>query len=302
MVAGFCKDEDSPAHLLPTIGHWSRSSKLRIRATWLLVCISLLLSQLFLSAQPNPAKPPSTGAPPDQRAQAPGPFAAKPPPATSGSQLKPNDAPPLVRPISPGLFEVGSVTLDQQHRTVSFPAVLNSSSGQMEYLLVTSYGKVHESILKTDASPYHIHIAMLLLGAKGQEADQASRNSLRPTLGPIKNPSKEILPGDRVSISVSWKVRGAEIQHPVEELVLNQQTHSSPESESWVYNGSCVMDGRFLAQSEGSIVSLITDPVALVNNTGPGHDNDQIWAAATNNLPPVDVPIEVRIKLSNSLP
>ncbi len=32
----------------------------------------------------------------------------------------------------------------------------------MEYFLVTTYGKVHESILRTETMPYHIHLAMLL--------------------------------------------------------------------------------------------------------------------------------------------
>ena len=39
----------------------------------------------------------------------------------------------------------------------------------------------------------------------------------------------------------------------------------------------------------------MTDPVALVNNTGPGHDNDLIWEPNATNLPPRDVPVEVSI-------
>ena len=33
----------------------------------------------------------------------------------------------------------------------------------MEYFLVASWGKTHESILKTDTEPFRIHLAMLLL-------------------------------------------------------------------------------------------------------------------------------------------
>lgn len=271
-----------------------------------MVCLSLLPGHLRGAGQPafNQPNQPATNIQEDNRAPGPAlsPSPAKPPEETPGAQLKPNDSAPLVRLISPGLFEVGSVRLDKQHHTVSFPAVLNSSSGPMEYFLVTSYGKVHESILKTEASPYHIHIAMLLLGAKGDEGGPAARSGVRPSLGPIKNPSKEIVPGDRVSVWLAWKDHGAEVRHPAEELVFNQKTHSTLDPESWVYNGSCVLDGRFLAQSEGSIVSLVTDPIALVNNIAPGHDNDQIWTAATNNLPPANVSLEVQIKLPDSLP
>jgi hypothetical protein len=57
-------------------------------------------------------------------------------------------------------------------------------------------------------------------------------------------------------------------------------------SGSWVYNGSLIVHNRFLAQMDGSIVSLVTDPVALINNVGPGHDNDMIWEPNPANLPP----------------
>jgi hypothetical protein len=63
----------------------------------------------------------------------------------------------------------------------------------------------------------------------------------------------------------------------------------------WVYTGSIIVQNKFLAQMDGSIISLVTDPVALVNNIGPGHDNDLIWEPNAANLPPRDAPIEVTI-------
>jgi hypothetical protein len=35
----------------------------------------------------------------------------------------------------------------------------------------------------------------------------------------------------------------------------------------------------------------------VVNNPRPGHDNDQIWEGNTNNLPPLDTPVDVTFKL-----
>src|SRR5579862_6141521 len=55
-----------------------------------------------------------------------------------------------LRMVGPGVFEVGKVRLDQRRRAITFPAVLNRAEGSMEYFLVTTYGKTHESILKTD--------------------------------------------------------------------------------------------------------------------------------------------------------
>ena len=54
-----------------------------------------------------------------------------------------------------------------------------------------------------------------------------------------------------------------------------------------------IADGKFYAQLDGSIISLVTDPVALANYTGAGHDNDQIWEPNTNTLPPRGAPVVV---------
>src|SRR5437868_4254023 len=73
---------------------------------------------------------------------------------------------PPFKEVQPGIFELGSVKINRRERTVSFPAVVNLKAGAMEYFVVSTWGKVHESILRTETEPYHIHAAMLLLGAK----------------------------------------------------------------------------------------------------------------------------------------
>ena len=66
---------------------------------------------------------------------------------------------------------------------------------------------------------------------------------------------------------------------------------------AWVYNGSKVIEGTFIAQRDGSIVSIIFDPLALANNTRPGCENDEIWCVNTNAVPAFNTPVEVTFKL-----
>jgi hypothetical protein len=47
----------------------------------------------------------------------------------------------------------------------------------------------------------------------------------------------------------------------------------------------------------GSIVSLVTDPDALANYSGPGHDDDKIWSVNTNGVPRLRTPVRVSITL-----
>jgi hypothetical protein len=199
--------------------------------------------------------------------------------------------------VEPGIYEVGTVRLDQRQRSITFPATLNRSDVPMEYFLVTTYGKTHESILKTEAAPFDIHLAMLLLGARESGDANFPGTPTNGVPGLIANPSSETIPGDKAAITVKWKTARGETEHAAEDLVWRSDRRSALEHGAWVYNGSLIIRGKFLAQESGSIVSLVTDPVALVNNIAPGHDNDDIWTANTNNLPPAGEPVEVTISL-----
>ena len=86
------------------------------------------------------------------------------------------------------------------------------------------------------------------------------------------------------------------------ELIFNGKSKSVLRTGDWVYNGSLLEGHSFLAQREGSIVSLVTDPEALINNAVPGHDDDTIWTVNTSSLPPADTPVEVIIKLTDRKP
>jgi hypothetical protein len=63
-----------------------------------------------------------------------------------------------------------------------------------------------------------------------------------------------------------------------------------------------VQDGVFLADEESSIVAVITDPTALVNNPREGYDNDEIWQIQEKAVPPMDTPVEISITLAESTP
>ena len=191
-----------------------------------------------------------------------------------------------LKQVGPGLFELGRVRFDKQRRTVSFPAVVNMNEALIEYLVVTSAGKVHESLLRTDAEPWHIHVAMLLLGGKGAGTNHFPEDHTRP------------LPGEKVSIELSWKVEGKEKRHRAEEFVYDRARKSTMRKGPWVYTGSRVCEGIFVAQRDGSIVSLIEDEEALTNNPRAGRDNDDNWQVNARGLPPLESLIEVTIRLA----
>jgi hypothetical protein len=68
----------------------------------------------------------------------------------------------------------------------------------------------------------------------------------------------------------------------------------------WLYNGSRIIDGVFLAQRDGSIISTIADPDSLVNNPRPERDNDDAWQVNSPALPAIDTPMQVTFRLQKS--
>ena len=212
-----------------------------------------------------------------------------PPPAKPEEPAK-----PTMREISPGIFEIGKVRLDQKALTISFPGKLNMQRGLLEYLIVNPKGSAHESLLVTDVGASDIHFAMLLLGAKGgaitADAPPAQLNEEY-----FRNAPK--LTGDTVFITVKWKEKDVEQTAPIEDWLYNEAGKKAIEHGPWIYNGSMLYEGSFLAQIDGNLVALVTAPTALINNPRKGNDNDQMWNVNEKVTPRVNTPVEIIFRL-----
>ncbi len=203
-----------------------------------------------------------------------------------------------LRQISPDVFELGTVQFDKARKTVHFPAQLNMNEGLVEYLLVNARGKTYESLLKTDADPYHIQLALLFLGARGAPQTPALLSApSEPFHVNHKGQSPPEIAGDPVSIELSWRADGREKTVRAEDWIFNLDARTNAARGHWTFNGSRVVHGTFLAQRDGQIVAMIDDIDAMVNNPRPGHDNDQIWQINSNALPPLNTTVEVTLKL-----
>lgn len=215
-----------------------------------------------------------------------------------------------IRHVEGGMFEVGGVRFDKTRKTASFPAQVNMNEGLIEYLIVSSAGKLHESLLRTTIEPVHLHVVMLLLGAKGAPQPAVPSSGAAPSsvnadgaAVPFRRDrsmkSESELKGDAVRIRLIWKMGAAESECRAEDLVLNGRENAPMTPGDWAYTGSMVIDGTFLAQRDRSIAAIIDDPFALINNPRPGRDNDGIWQVNPAMTPPVGTPVRVVIQLKS---
>ena len=208
--------------------------------------------------------------------------------APIGSAETATNAP--IKDVGEGRLQVGLVTIDSKQKTLTFPALVNMTTGLVEYLVVTTGGKVHESLLRTDAEPFHIHTAMLLLGVKQATNSDAA----------VFFDGKKQIPGAPISIDVTTPGPKAG-SHPIHEFLsfaASKRPVTTEDIPRWIYNGSRFAEaGVFLGQREGSIVSLIADPAALINNPRPDRENDELWTLHTQKIPPVGTPVQVSFRL-----
>ena len=206
---------------------------------------------------------------------------------------------PSIREEAPGMYQIGLVHLDQKAMTLTFPGALNMGQGLLEYLIVTPLGSTHESLLVTDVPPTDIQFAMLLLGAKGSGINTPAANQAPPPQIDAKYlKTAPRLMGDDVLIRVKWKAGDEEKVVPVEDWLINAQTKKNVSRGPWIYNGSMFGNGHFLAQTEGSVGALVTNPAALINNPRKGNDDDQIWEVNEKAVPPVNAPVQIIIQLA----
>ena len=145
----------------------------------------------------------------------------------------------------------------------------------MEYLVVTGKGKTHESLMVTSAEPFHVQVAMLLLNCKGSDGRLIPENDTKT------------VPGEKVVIEFHWKDGKMPKKAPIEKFV--QRVDKKPiGNDPFVFNGSRMFEGSFLAQRDGSIVSLITDNAAQFNNARQGRADDELWRPQPKGLPALD--------------
>jgi hypothetical protein len=209
-------------------------------------------------------------------------LVAPPPPLPQPPVDETMAPPPPLKMLSSGVYEMGGCRIIKKENRVEFPAEVNMDKGLLEYVIVGNSGKVHESLLRTAISPYALQISLLLLGVEG-------------TMHPLGEQGQARMPeGDRVRIQVSWQDKGAEKKLPVEQWIAkgDKPVGAMP----WVFTGSVVVNGVFMAQAEKSIVALFHDPIALIDHQLPEGASDEIWHVDSASVPPAGTAVTVIIE------
>jgi hypothetical protein len=191
---------------------------------------------------------------------------------------------PPVKRIGRDTYQVDNILINKREKSIVLPGKVNMQEGLVELLACGRYGKLHESVLMLPVEPYYVQVALLLIG-------------LQPGEKKLKYQGDPGLPvGDPVEIYVEWKERGRVVRKRAEELIFDKSAGRAMPHTRWVFTGSLIHDGNFMAQIEQSIVTTYHDPMTIIDNPLSGGGDDTIYFVNKEVVPPVGTPVTVIIK------
>ena len=194
---------------------------------------------------------------------------------------------PKIFRTTTGSYQFGPIDIDQDKREFSFPAVCNQTSGLVEYALVHEDGKTHESLFRTKVSPKLIHASLLLLKEKPQPAFFKF----------VEENSSKLIHMPEIEIMVEWEHNGSNHKTSINSMVLNQTDNRELSESAFVFTGSKVVEGTYLAEMDGSIVAVYHDNRATLNSRDLNSNSDDVWIANESKMPPKNLPVLVRFQL-----
>ena len=190
--------------------------------------------------------------------------------------------PPIVK-LSSTTYKIGNILLNIEDRVVHFPGQVNMNEGIVELLACAPGGKTHESVLVVNIIPYHLQVALLLLGLNYGDNIEYQGDPNTPL-------------GDSVEVWIEWQGINQEFRVRGEDLIFNLASKKTMTHTHWIFSGSRIINGTFMADREGSIITTYHDPHTILDNPLPGGGNDELYVVNSKLVPSKGTPVEVFVK------
>ncbi|PAW60180.1 MAG: hypothetical protein B9S37_10385 [Verrucomicrobiia bacterium Tous-C3TDCM] len=191
-----------------------------------------------------------------------------------------------VKKLADGTMQIGDIIFDPKTRQVRVPCTVNMNEGLLEFAVVHENGKIHESLLITKASALHINIAMKLLRYVASEELYAIEKERGVLSDQFPEVEEKVRKAARVSLSIEWQHEGKAKKVPISDWIMHTRTTKPMSTEPWVYGGSMMYEGHFVAEQNGDIAAIFVSRGSLFLYPGKDNSNDEMWLANTKRIPP----------------
>jgi len=191
---------------------------------------------------------------------------------------------------------VSPIALDLKKRTVSFSAEVCQREVMLEFMICRTGTKEHESILRSDVLPSHIHAGLLAMGlTRGKPARWSTGRDGVSRFGPPQGPE--------LDITLEWTDKDGKKHKDIAGAWLKGVGKKKlPVPKTWIFVGSDMLsDNTYAADINGEIVSVSNFSSSLIDvpfesSSEGGQGNLQAeYSADPQAVPPVGTKVKVTI-------
>lgn len=171
--------------------------------------------------------------------------------------LIPPTIPPASQPASlPAVVQFDRhIRIDWSVPQVEIDAAVVLSEGYLELFACSGDAKAHESIIRTEARPQRVFLAMGLIGLT--PGRPARWNAQRRVAEPAD--------GDPVELRIRYDDRGRMRDVPAHEWLLDLRTNRPLSQARWIFAGSQrLKDGSYGADVDGVLAATVDFPTAVI--------------------------------------
>ncbi|MBK1834067.1 YdjY domain-containing protein [Roseibacillus ishigakijimensis] len=204
-----------------------------------------------------------------------------------------SDEKPAVKELGDGRYSLGLVEFDEKTRRITFPAEVNQVEGILEFAIVHEKGKIHESLLMTKASAFHLNVALKLLGYQSSPELFPILNENYENTGKYPEVPEAQKTAARLQLLVSWQQEGEQKEVPLNDLIYHLTTEKAMKPAPWIYQGSYIHENAFKAEVSGDLVAIYITRSSLLNFSGKDNDTDEPWIPYQERMPPIGTAVTV---------
>jgi len=196
-------------------------------------------------------------------------------------------AEPAVKELDADRMQVGEVIFNRKTREIRFPAAVNMNGGELlEFALVHTNGKVHESLLVTEVPAAQINVAFKLLRYPASAEFYAIIKENGTMSNDFPKVADDVKNGARLHINVEWQDGGKTRTVSLNDWIAHGTTgEQMPAADPWVYGGSGIEKGKFIPDATGDYIAIYLSNAALINFSGKDNDSDEVWLPFPKRVP-----------------
>jgi hypothetical protein len=192
---------------------------------------------------------------------------------------------PQIVKLGDGRMKYGEIEFDPKTRQLRIPCTVNMNDGLLEFAVVHENGKIHESLLITQCTPTDINVVLKLLRYVASEELYAIEKEPGVLSGKFPEVPEATKKAARIDLKIEWQHDGKMQKASLADWIIQAATTKPMSQEPWVYGGSMVYDGAFLAETTGDIASIFVSRGSLFLYPGKDNFNDEAWLANTKRIP-----------------